>query len=174
MSLNLSTTQVCDWLTAPVPVITPTTTIATALRLLREHGVPALPVCAGTRLLGLVDENALLRFTPSEMTTLDVYELREWLDRMTVARAVAPTPASVAPDTSLAEAGAKMLRAGADVIAVLDGGRFVGLMTRTALLEAVVDESRAASAGPTRDERLCLLRVPHKHRGRVEHEVGHA
>jgi acetoin utilization protein AcuB len=151
MPTNLSTTQVRDWLTASVPVITPKTTIATALRLLREHDVPALPVCAGTRLLGLVDEKALLRFTPSEMTTLDVYELREWLDRMTVARAVVPTPATVAPYASLGEAGAKMLRAGADAIAVVDDGRLVGLLTRTALLEAAVDEPQAASAELVRD-----------------------
>jgi acetoin utilization protein AcuB len=140
MPTNLRTAQACDWLTASVPVITPKTTIATALRLLREHGVPALPVCAGTRLLGLVDEKALLRFTPSEMTTLDVYELREWLDRMTVAHAIVPTPGTVAPHTPLGEAGAKMLRAGADAIAVVDDGHLVGLLTRTALLEAAVDE----------------------------------
>jgi acetoin utilization protein AcuB len=146
MCPNLSTAQVCDWLTASVPVITPKTTIATALRLLREHGVPALPVCAGTRLLGLVDERALLRFTPSEMTTLDVYELREWLDRMTVARAVVPTSATVAPYTSLAEAGATMLRMGVDAIAVVDDGCLVGLLTRNALLKAAVDEPQATSA----------------------------
>jgi len=148
---NLRTTRVCDWLIASVPVITPQTTIATALRLLREHGVPALPVCAGTSLLGLVDEKALLRFTPSEMTTLDVYELREWLDRVTVARAVVPTPATVAPCASLGEAGAIMLRAGADAITVVDEGRLVGLLTRTALLKAAVDEPQAASADHARD-----------------------
>ena len=140
MPLDLSTTPVSAWLTASVPVITPETPIATALRLLRDHGVPALPVCAGARLLGLVDEKALLRFTPSEMTALDVYEIREWLDRITVARAVAPTAATVAPWASLSEAGAKMLRTGADAIAVVDGCRLVGLVTRTALLEAAVDE----------------------------------
>jgi hypothetical protein len=71
---------------------------------------------------------ALLRFTPSEMTALDIYELREWFDRMTVARAAVPTPATVAPYASLAAAGAMMLRTGADTIAVVDDGFLVGLL----------------------------------------------
>ena len=155
MPLNLSTSHVCDYLTACVPMITPKTTIATALRLLREHRVPVLPVCAGGGLLGLVDEKGLLRLTPSEMTTLDVYELREWLDRLTVSRAVVPTPATVTPDASLAEAGAKMLEVDADAVAVVDDGRLLGLLTRTALLEAAVNRPRAESP-----ERACYLSAP--------------
>jgi acetoin utilization protein AcuB len=152
---DLSTTRVRDWMIASVPVITPQTTIATALRLLREHDLPALPVCAGARLLGLVDEKALLRLTPSEATTLDVYELRAALDSMTVARVATPPPAPVTPDASLDAVALLMLEAGAPVIPVLDGGRLVGLIGWSSLLAAAVgaphdrplDGAIAAKAG---------------------------
>ncbi len=63
-------------MTSALPVVTPQTTVGTALRLLRELRLPALPVCAGDRFVGLVGEKDLLRVTPSDTTTLDVYEPR--------------------------------------------------------------------------------------------------
>ena len=119
-------------MTASVPVITPRTSVGTALRLLREHGAPALPVADGPQFVGLVNEKALLRLTPSDVTTLDVYELREVLDHLTVARVVERTPA-VTPDAPLDQAKALMLSEGREVLPVLDGGRPVGLLHWTAL-----------------------------------------
>lgn len=116
-----------------VPIITPQTSVGAALRLLREHRVPALPVCEGPRFVGLVDEKALLRLTPSEATTLDVYELREVLDRLTVARVVERVPA-VPPDAPLDEARLLMRSQRREVLPVLDGGHLVGLLHWTALL----------------------------------------
>jgi acetoin utilization protein AcuB len=153
MTVDFSTARVRDWMAAPLPAITPQTTIATALRLLREHGTAALPVLDGTRVVGLVDEKALLRFTPSEATTLDVYELREVLDRLTVARAAVPVSATVTPDAPLAAAAAAMRLVCAQVLPVMDGGRLIGLLPWTRLLAAATgDPARAdrAAAGPGR------------------------
>ncbi len=141
MALDLGSARVRDWMTTSVPVITPKTTVATALRLLREHGLTALPVCAENGLVGLVGEKALLRLTPSEATTLDVYELHNVLDRMTVSRATVPPRATVVSVAALDEAAALMIQAGTDVIAVVDEGRFLGLLTSSALLAAVVREA---------------------------------
>ncbi len=116
-----------------VPVITPRTTVATALRLLREHDTAALPVFDGDRLLGLVRETGLLRLTPSDVTTLDVYELRNVLDGLTVGRIVEPVPA-IAADASLEDAAALMRAGHHEVLPVVDGGRFAGQLPRTAVL----------------------------------------
>ncbi len=145
MIVDLSTSFVRTWMTPPVPVITPRTTVGTALRLLREHRVPALPVCEGGRFLGLVDERALLRLTPSEATTLDIYELRNVLDRLTVARATVPAAASVTPDTPLDEAAALMRRNAVEVLPVLDAGRLAGLLHWTVLLAAAAGDKPAAA-----------------------------
>ncbi|HEV2358363.1 MAG TPA: CBS domain-containing protein [bacterium] len=115
------------------PVITPRTTVATALKLLREHDVAALPVCDGGRLVGLVRENGLLRLTPSEVATLGVYELRDWLDRLTVSRIIEPVPA-IASDASLEDAAVLMRTGRHEVLPVLDGDHLAGLLPWTALL----------------------------------------
>jgi acetoin utilization protein AcuB len=115
------------------PVITPRTTVSTALRLLREHDIMALPVCDGARFLGLVDEKGLLRLTPSDATTLDVYELRDVLDGLTVSRIIEPVP-SISIDASLEDAAVLMRTGRHFVLPVLDAGRFVGLLPWTAVL----------------------------------------
>jgi acetoin utilization protein AcuB len=115
------------------PVITPRTTVATALRLLREHGLDALPVCDGDRLLGLVRETGLLRLTPSDMTTLDVYELRTVLDGITVSRIIESVPA-ISADATLEDAAVLMRTGRHEVLPVVDGGRFAGLLPWTAVL----------------------------------------
>ncbi len=137
--IDLRTSRVRTRMVPPVPVITPRTTVATALRLLREHGISALPVCEGDRFVGLVDERALLRLTPSEMTTLDVYELRTELEKLTVARAMSSAVA-VTPETPLDEAAALMRRNAVEILPALDGGRLVGLLHWTALLAAVAGD----------------------------------
>lgn len=144
MIVDLGSTLVRDYIVTS-PVITRRTTVATAMKLLREHSVPALPVWEDGRLAGLVDERALLRFTPSEATTLDIYELRDVLDKMTVARLVTPAVAALTPNTPLADAAALMLRHVAEVLPVLDAGRLVGLLTWTSLLQATVNSTAAPS-----------------------------
>jgi acetoin utilization protein AcuB len=119
--------------TVSSPVITPRTTVATALRLLREHDVTALPVCDGDRLLGLVPEKALLRLTPSDVTTLDVYELRDVLDRLTVSRIIEPVP-SISAAASLEDAAVLMRTGRHEVLPVVEGGHLVGLLPWTAVL----------------------------------------
>jgi acetoin utilization protein AcuB len=121
------------------PVITPQTTVATALKLLREHDVPALPVASGGRFVGIVDERALLRLTPSEATTLDRYELHEVLDRLTVTRVIDTNVARVHPAAPLIAAAALMARDKRQIVAVVDGDRFVGLVRWTDLLAALLN-----------------------------------
>jgi acetoin utilization protein AcuB len=144
MIVDLSVLRVRDWTAASPPVITPRTTIATALRLLREHSIPALPVWDQGRFVGMAHETDLLRLTPSEATTLDVYELREVLDRMTVTRVIASASAWVAPDDSLAEAGKLLLRVPHGIIPVVDDGRPVGLLTWADVLRAAAGSAATA------------------------------
>ena len=143
MNIDLRFLPVREWMIAS-PVITPRTTIATALRLLREHGVSALPVWDEGRLVGMAHETDLLRMTPSEANTLDVYELREVLETMTIARVTAPAVACPS-DASLADAASLMLRSSGGIIPVVDAGRPIGLFTWAALLRAL---SPAPSRAP--------------------------
>jgi len=117
-----------------VPVLTPQTRVTTALRLLREHGVPALPVCSGGRYAGMVDERALLRLHPSEATTLAAYELPALLDQVGLDRVLDGSAPAVGADEPLAAVGWLLARTGYPAATVLDGTVVLGIVTwRTAL-----------------------------------------
>jgi CBS domain-containing protein len=122
---------------AAAPVVLPTTSVATALRLMREVELPVLPVMRDGQFAGLVYERDLLRLTPSEATTLDRYELHAVLAGLTVARAVRPGDA-VSPECPVEEAARRMTEARAPVIPVVSNGLPVGLLLWTAVLEALL------------------------------------
>ena len=146
MVVDLNTTRVRDWYAPSPPVITPRTTVATALRLLREHHIPALPVWDNGRFVGMVHETDLLRLTPSEATTLDVYELREVLDGMTIARVIAPAGPCANPDDTIAEAATLLLRTPDRIVPVIENKRPVGLLTWADVLRAAGGEPAATPA----------------------------
>ena len=81
----------------------------------------------------VADENALLRLAPSESTTLDVYELRPVLDRLTLALVTMTLIPSVTPDTPLIEAASLLLRTGRAVVLVVEGTHPAGRLTATTL-----------------------------------------
>jgi acetoin utilization protein AcuB len=125
-----------NWLSPAAPAVTGRTGVGTALRLMRENGQVALPLLENGRLLGLVYEKDLLRLVPSEATTLDVYELREVLDRLTVGR-VLRLVAALPPGASLEDALRHMGRESLEAVPVADGDCFLGLLTWPALLTAL-------------------------------------
>ena len=59
---------------------------------------------------------------------------------MTVGRVAAPASVILTPGASLEDAAALMLREGADVIPVVEQGRFLGLLVWISLLAAAVGE----------------------------------
>jgi CBS-domain-containing membrane protein len=124
------------WVVA-APAVLPTTSVATALRLMQEAGLPALPVACEGRFVGLVHERDLLRLAPFEATTLDRYELHDVLGRLKVARVVQPS-AAVSPDCPLEEAARRMAEQRALVLPVVSEGLPVGLLLWTSVLQALV------------------------------------
>lgn len=129
---------VSDRMVGSVPVVTPQTSIQGALRLARDHGLTDLPVCEKGRLVGLVGEKDLLALTPSNATSLSRFEIGALLDKVKVEAAMKPASATVGLGTSLREAAAIMVKIPAEVLPVVESGRFAGLIRWVEILEAVI------------------------------------
>ena len=108
-----------------------------ALRLARDNGISRLPVVEHGRLIGVVREERLLAFTPSEATTLSRHELHDALSRLTVERAVEPA-IRLSADTPLTAAARHLLERGAHEALVVEGERLVCILTHSDLLRALV------------------------------------
>lgn len=135
--------RVSERMIGSVPVVTPQTSIQAALRLVRDHGLTDLPVCEQGRLVGLVGEKDLLALTPSQATSLSRFEIGALLDGVKVGAAMKPASVTVDPGAPLREAAAIMVSISAEVLPVVDGDRFAGLIRWVEILEAAIGARRS-------------------------------
>lgn len=126
--------KAAGWMLTSFPIITPQTRVSTAVSVLDDHGVSALPVCEAGRFVGLVDDKALLRCTPSELQKL-FREAPTLLAKLVVAQCAPQLlDTAVSPDTSIEEAAALMARHAARLIAVTQSERPIGLLSWSCVL----------------------------------------
>jgi acetoin utilization protein AcuB len=130
--------RVSEYMNAATPVVSSATGIQDALRLVRDHGFSALPVCDEGRFLGMVRERDLLVMAPSQATTLSRFEISTLLDKVTVGAVMMPPSATVPPDLPLREAAEIMVRSASDVLPVVEQDRFAGLISWVELIDAAL------------------------------------
>lgn len=129
--------KVKDWMCSTACIVNPAMRVEVALQVMAHEHIMHLPVVANGRLVGLVSKTALLRFMPSEATTLSRWELPELLQHVTVARAIDHPPCSLSPDAYLKDAARLMREQCVDMLPVVADGVVVGILTTDALLEVL-------------------------------------
>lgn len=126
-----------DAMTPSPLTVTPRTSVAAALRLIRDNRIAHLPVVERGHILGVVRQERLLALTPSEATTLSRHELHDALARLTVEHAIEPA-LTLEAATPLAEAARLLLERSAHEALVTEAGRLVGILTHSDLLRALI------------------------------------
>jgi CBS domain-containing protein len=147
--------KVSEIMQRDVPVVRPDTDVETVLRLMREHELPGLPVVNdGGRCVGIVTEADLV-LSEDERDLhlphhLELMGAVVWLEPFThfeerlrkafateVREMMTPDPVTVAPDADVREAARLIAESGHNRLPVTEHGRFVGLVTRLDVLEAL-------------------------------------
>ncbi|MDR5695501.1 MAG: GGDEF domain-containing protein [Armatimonadota bacterium] len=100
-------------MTQQVVAVSPIQTVASAIELMREHGLSVLPVVEGKALLGLVTLQDLIR--------QPIY--RE------IGQITSPAPATIHPDASLHSTYELMKAHRTSSLPVVENGEFVGIIT---------------------------------------------
>jgi len=138
-----------EWMTENLITIEEDASVLEAIHLLKERNIRRLPVMRAGRLVGLVTEKMLLGYMPAKATALDQWELHYLLSRTPVRQAMNPTPHTVTPETSLADAARLLHDRKLNGVLVLNaGGDLVGLLTTTNALEALIHFAVAAGGRP--------------------------
>jgi len=112
-----------------------------AMRLMRDNKIRRLPVVdkAG-RVVGIVSDKDLYQAAPSKATSLDAFELRYLLSRLTVNKIMAHPVITVTALTPLEEAGRIMADEKIGGLPVLDdAGHLIGIITESDLFKVFVD-----------------------------------
>lgn len=136
------------WMQHPVITVKPRDSARHARELMEKHRVNQLPVVVDGRLVGIVTDRDLRDAFPS------VFELAEAAGQHH--RPAGTDPATIpledvmtrdvltlAPAAFIADAARLMRRERIGAIPIIDGGRLVGILTRSDLLDAFVELSES-------------------------------
>jgi CBS domain-containing protein len=147
-----------DIMEADVPTVSPQQPVADAIRLLRDHDLPGVPVInEGGRCIGIITENDLVLSDAEGDLHLPHYiqlfggiiylePLHRFEDRLrkafasTVEEMMTPDPITVDADAEIDEAARLIAKHRHNRLPVVEHGRFVGIVTRLDVLEALYGE----------------------------------
>jgi acetoin utilization protein AcuB len=124
----------------PVLTITPEVPVQEALLRMKKEKVRRYPVVDKRgKLIGIVTESDLLNASPSEATTLSVWEINSLLSRITVERVMAKNVLTVKADDTIEEAARIMADSKVGGLPVLRGEKIVGMITETDLFNIFIE-----------------------------------
>lgn len=117
-----------QFMTTTPHTISPVQSLATAGRVMREHGIRHLPVLHGGRIVGLISERDLLLV--ESLPAVDPAEVR-------VEEAMVQSVFTVAPDDPVAEVAESMIERKLGSAVVMEGPLVVGVFTTIDALRAL-------------------------------------
>jgi acetoin utilization protein AcuB len=135
-------------MTRPVITVRPETPIQDALQLMRTDHIRRAPVVdEGGRLVGIVAERDLLEASPSDATSLSIWEVHYLLSKITVDRIMTRKVVTVTEDTPIEEAARVMADNKIGGLPVMRGNEVVGIVTETDLFKVFLELLGAREAG---------------------------
>lgn len=164
-----------------VITVTPKTTIAEAVELMKKHQIRRLPVVEGEQLVGFITDKDLSEASPSTATTLSIFEINYLLAKTKIAeilRKDRPT-ITIHPDATLEECALLMRDNKIFGVPVVENGKLVGVITETDIFDAFIDIMGIRSPGvrihihvPDRPGMLAdVTRIIARHGANISHIV---
>ncbi len=129
-----------DRMKKPVISVPPEMPVQDALAQMRSDKVSRYPVLNKKgKLIGFVTEGDLLNASPSEATTLSVWEINYLLSKITVERVMARNVITISEDATLEEAARLMADNRIGGLPVMKGDQVVGIITETDLFRLFLE-----------------------------------
>ena len=137
------------WMKHPVITVKPRDSARHAREVMEKHRINQLPVVVDDRLVGILTDRDLRDAFPSVFESADPFTRgtpRFGADpaRLPVDNVMTPTVLTLAPTASVADAARLMRQERIGAIPIVDRGRLVGILSRSDVLDAFVELSRAA------------------------------
>lgn len=131
----------------PVITVPPEMPIGDALQLMQREHIRRLPVVDNGRLVGIVSDKDLLHASPSDATSLSVWELHYLVSKIRVQDVMTTNVVTVHEDTPIEEAAHLMVDNKIGGLPVVNNGNVVGLITETDLFKMLLELMGAREAG---------------------------
>jgi len=135
-------------MTHPVITVHPKIPVHDALNLMRREHIRRLHVVDKKgNLIAMVSESDLLHASPSDVTSLSIYELNYLLSKITVSNIMTTDVITVAEDTPIEEAARMMADNKIGGLPVVRKNKVVGIITETDLFKVFLELLGAREQG---------------------------
>jgi acetoin utilization protein AcuB len=119
-----------------------------AMDLLKERDIRHLPVLKdGEKLVGIVTERDIKQASPSPATALEIREIYYLLDKVKVKQIMTRRPYTISSTGAIEEAALIMREKRIGCLPVVDGGKLVGILTETDILDAFIEAMGVSGPG---------------------------
>lgn len=145
--------KVRDFMKKEVITVDIKTPIMAALEIMKSNRIKRLPVTRNTRFVGLVTRAMIRDASPSEATSLSVYELNYLISKMTVGDIMVKDPVTISPELPVEEAIWLGKKHGIGAFPVIDNKDLVGIITESDITEVV---SNALGLGDSDSKRITI------------------
>lgn len=132
----------------PVITIDQNTPMQDALNLMHQEHIRLLPVVDKRgKLIGIISERDLLHASPSDVTSLSIWELNYMLSKIKIKDIMIRDVITISPDTPIEEAALKMVDNKIGGLPVVRDNVVVGIITETDLFKLFLELLGAREAG---------------------------
>lgn len=131
----------------PVISITRDMPIHDALALFKKAGIRRAPVLKDGKLIGIISDKDLLNASPSQATSLSVWEMNYMLSKITVKEVMTRDVLTVQADTPIEEAARLMADNKIGGVPVMKADKVVGMITETDLFKIFLELMGARTKG---------------------------
>ena len=145
----------------PVTTISPEMPIVDALNLMKREGIRRTPVTKNGKIVGIVSDKDLLNASPSQVTSLSVWELNYLVSKITVRDIMTKTVITVSEDTPIEEAARIMADNKIGGLQVLRDEEVVWIITETDLFKIFLELMGAREWG------VRVTALVHEQRGQL-------
>ncbi len=140
---------VSEWMTRNVKTVTPDTPISTAHKLMKELKIRRLPVVQNEKLVGIITLGDVREASPSDATSLSIWELNYLWAQLTVDRVMTRDVLTIKDTDYILDAAKLMLDKKVSGLPVVDKqGKLVGILTESDIFKMLV-ASRTKALTPT-------------------------
>lgn len=119
--------------------VSPDTTIADALELMRVKKINRVPVVKKGKIAGIITERKLMEVSPSSATSLSIFEINYLLSKTKVEEVMTKKVVTVSPDDLLEVAALKMRDNAIGGLPVVENSKVVGIITESNIFDAFIE-----------------------------------
>ena len=116
--------------------------LADVIDMMREKGLKRIPVVASNKesVIGIVTEGDIQKASPSEASTLSIFEINYFLRKITVGSVMTKDVITISPDALLEDA-ALLMRANrlSALVVADDNKKLIGIITESDIFDAFLD-----------------------------------